>query len=224
MKMNFTNDVNGRLLYAVHSIFEHGANRANNCIGDTDDEKRQRTVPKDGGYKCIHFDPFQFCNMLGSVLEHQSIWKTNEISDLKFIDVGCGIGEKIYLANLFGLKAFGLELREELIKEGKQLLTSMGFGSHHWSQPALVDCFIQGDALKYDYKDFDILYFYCPLANDSLQRKLEKQIASTAKPGAIVIPASPLGCFEGWGNVHKDLPKDWQFAMVNNTGYFVREA
>jgi SAM-dependent methyltransferase len=220
--INVRNDINHRLLYAVHAIFEQGANRANNRIGDTDEEKRDRCVRKDGGYKCIHLGPDQFVSMLGSVLEHQEIPSRN-VETLKFLDVGCGVGEKVYLASLFGLQAFGLELREPLIEEGTQLFKQIGHGTTHWSEVPKVDCFIQGDALKHDYKGFDILYFYCPLVDGNLQAKLETRIAKTAKKGAIVISAGARGCF-GYGD--KDVA-GWQRAETggrDNTHYWIRKS
>ena len=217
--MNFTNEVNSRLLNAVHSIFDHAANRANNRIGDTPEEKRDRCVRKDGGYKCIHLPADHFCSMIGQTLEHREIAE-HDVHKLKFIDIGCGVGEKLYLASLFGMQSFGLELRKELIDEGEQLLKSMGHRCTHWSQtPNVAECFIHADGLTYDYKDFDILYFYCPLVDSNLQIKLEDQIAKTAKIGAIVIPASASGCF-GYGK----LPEGWKAVQGQNTRYFIRES
>lgn len=224
--MNFTNEVNGRLLYALHSIFEQGANRANNRIGDTEDERRDRCVRKDGGYKCIHLPPEHFCCMLGQVLEHRQI-VPEQVHKLKFIDVGCGVGEKIYLAKLFGMDCYGLELREELIAEGKKLLLEMGFGCGNWCEkPNVDDRFIHANALTYNYKDFDILYFYCPLVDSKLQEKLEARIAKTAKVGAVVIPANAHGCF-GWDE--RTYPKGWQSIRAgspesSNSRYFIRES
>lgn len=226
--------VNRRLLYAVHSIFEQGAKRANNRIGDTPFEKEERVVRKDGGYKCIHLSPDQFCVMLGEVLQHRGFkdddsWLSRS-KRLKFLDVGCGVGEKVYLASLFGLNSFGLELRKELVDEGVELFKSMGHGIIHWSENPVTDCFIHADALTYDYSNFDILYFYCPLVDHTLQKKLELQIANTAKKGAIVIPASPWGFFSYYdGNWPKDMPADWKSVLTgdNNTSkvrYFIREA
>jgi hypothetical protein len=121
------------------------------------------------------------------------------------------------------LWSFGLELREELISEGKQLLQSMGYtgvnvyDEVHSKEP---DCFIHANGLEYDYKDFDILYFYCPLCKTELQAQLEAQIAKTAKVGAILIPVLSHGCFMG----RELTPGGWKEETSNVQRYFIREA
>ena len=222
-------ELNIQLLEGVHNIFERSANDANRRIGETKEEKGDR-LAKDGGYKCIHLSPESFVSGLSSVIERQKI-SSARLRNMKFLDVGCGVGEKVYLASLFGLKAFGLELRQELIDEGTQTLKSMGFGGvSYWqdeNQVKTPKCFIQGNALDYNYCKFDILYFYCPLYDHDLQAKLERQIAKTAKKGAIVIPYLPHGCF-AYSYGPKPL-KGWQFISSNedeqtdsNVPYFVK--
>lgn len=224
--INVHETVNRNLLNAMHSIFEASAQRANNRIGSTETERRDRVVRSDGGYKCIHLDPIYFISMLGDVLQHQKILAEN-MYGMKFLDIGCGVGEKIYLASLFGLDCYGLELREELINEGKNILQSMGHGgynSFYGLRPKEPSCFIHADALTYDYKDFDILYFYCPLCDGNLQVKLEEQIAKTAKVGAIVFTGGSRGCFS---YADDTLPANWKKIITGhngNTRYFIREA
>lgn len=231
--IDISTKVNCRLLYAMHNIFDRAAARANKRIGDTPAEKENVVFVNDGSYKCIHLAPMRFVSMLGAVLDHQKIEPHKNKRKPKFLDIGCGVGEKIYLASLFGLNTFGLELRKELITDGRKLLKSM-------SDDFYDDHFIPGNALTFDYKDFDILYFYCPLADEALQIKLELRIAKTAKPGAIVIPALSKGCFRNWGDntyyaqdtdyyakQKSTLPKGWK-VIVNakniDAFHFVREA
>jgi len=231
--INVRNEINNQLLHALHSVFNQGAHAANFRCGDTEEEKQNvAVIHKDGGYKCIHLSPHTFVEKLGSVIGHREIGP-QQFHGLKFLDVGCGVGEKVYLASLFGLTTFGLELREPLIEEGKKLFKSIGHyierdqpdgARGQYNYPLRTNCFIQGNALEYDYKDFDILYFYCPLFNPELQQKLELQIAKTAKKGAIVIPALAKGCFQCYVPKHKDLPDDWQLFQISSGYYFVRGA
>lgn len=195
--------INRNLLGGVHRIFDAAAQKANKKVGKTQAEKHDNVVRDDGGYKCIHLEPGAFCEALGCVLNSMQI-PEGDMYRLSFIDIGCGVGEKVYLASLFGLRTFGLELRRPLINEGRELLESMGHITSRWEQNDRErQCFIQGNALEHDYKEFDILYFYCPLFNFELQTKLEDRIHATAKPGAVVIPALPKGKFaldelKGW--------------------------
>lgn len=225
-QLNFSKNVNINLLNSMHNLFEHGARRANNCVGDTYEEKNAR-VCKDGGYKCIHLPAMDFCDRLGSMLEAEKIDIDTSPYKHKFLDIGCGVGEKIYLASLFGLyHSYGLELREPLIQEGKQLLESISHNcsrwdyttSETWTPYGNNNCFIQANALTFDYKDFDILYFYCPLHKSELQCQLEARIAETAKPGAIVMAILPYGVFatgSDFGN--------WQCRSSGNYRYFVKK-
>jgi len=222
-------EINGSLLLGMHRAFEAGAHRANHRIGKNSMEKESSRC-EDGGYKCIHLRPEEFVSALGSVMAHLQIPIERE-SSTKFLDIGCGVGEKVYLASLFGLNAMGLELRQPLITEGKALFRTMGVDITPWGEPIEHNHFIRGNALRFDYKDFDILYFYCPLCDHKLQCKLETRIAMTAKVGAVVIPYLPHGCFTGGKNHHpedsypENFAKNWELIQpANHHRYWIRRA
>ena len=211
------NDIKNKLIWNLHQFFEKGAKRANNEIGTNQMEKNSSYVKADGGYKCIHLNPDRFCSIMEGVLKNENIAPTHTHT-LKFLDIGCGVGEKIYLASLFNLNTFGLELRPQLIEEGKRLLESIGFECGRWEthfgHTHHQNCFIQGDALTYDYKEFDILYFYCPLMDSQLQEELEEQIVKTAKSGAIIIPFLAKGIC-AVGNIPGWTCKNGQYFVKN---------
>lgn len=216
-KLNIYEGVNENMLRAMHNIFQQAACRANHRIGNTINERNESIVKTDGGYKCIHLPPNVFMQDLQGALNFLKASNNDDRFKLKFLDVGCGIGEKIYLASLFGVKSFGLELRKELIAEGKRLFKSMGYGWHFET----CNQFIQANALKYNYKDFDILYFYCPLFDGNLQVRLENQIAKTAKSGALVLPYCERGCF----SYRLSPPTGWKYSYSteSSVGFFVKD-
>ncbi len=95
-----------------------------------------------------------------------------------FIDVGCGIGSKLALASYYGtydrkMNLHGIEITEEYVRVAKSLNPT----SH---------VFV-GDAILHHYGNYDVIYFYQPLFNQSLQNKMEERIIKTAKPGAYII-------------------------------------
>lgn len=105
-------------------------------------------------------------------------------SDLKFIDVGCGLGTKMVAANaILHCQVFGIEKDPKYVRIARQLLG--GKGSRYQSK--IPSHAIRGDALKHSYKPYDIIYFYCPMLCDKLQVKLEQRIIATAKKGAYIL-------------------------------------
>ena len=185
--------------------FERAAARANKRISPIHNMRSS----KDGGYLCIHLRLAQFMNEMRSLITYMK-WKPKDIKKLKFLDVGCGVGQKVFIAHLLGFDAYGLELREELLKEARSITLDLYMYKDH----GLDDYFMQGDALK--FKNFgasDVIYFYCPLFEDKLETRLEKNIAKQAKKGTIVIGFLPsyfgqAGCSRHkWKQIGKNI---WQ--------------
>lgn len=170
----------------THQVFNDEATKVNKTIGGS--AYRHDMVTRDKGYKCIHLDVPRFVETLKEILENNFQELRSGLSELKFLDVGCGVGQKVFLANrLFNLESYGLELRQPLVKAARKLL---GKTMSWWSpnkEKELTRTIIQGNALTFHYAKFDIIYFYCPIADHDLELKLEKQIAHTAKRGAIVM-------------------------------------
>ena len=92
----------------------------------------------------------------------------------KFLDVGCGIGDKLLIAReMFGLDVIGIEIDKEYIKLAHKILDNV---------------IIQEDVLNYSgYGLYDIVYMYKPFADKEKQTKLERLIESQMREGAILI-------------------------------------
>lgn len=111
--------------------------------------------------------------------------------DLKFIDVGCGLGTKVHLAGIL-FDAYGVELNEEYAKVARKVNQEKRF--HKYGRHVKLEkrkgespIFI-ADALKFDYHDYDVIYFFRPMNNNDMETELEQRIYKQAKPGAIIIP------------------------------------
>lgn len=100
---------------------------------------------------------------------------------IKFLDVGCGAGNVIMFADsLFRwpFQAHGIERDRKLSLIARQFINPM------------YDNYIQNmDAFKFKkYGEYDIIYYYCPIQDDELQKKLELLIEKNMKVGAYLIP------------------------------------
>ena len=117
----------------------------------------------------------------------------------KFLDVGCGIGTKVLLAQHFGCDAYGLEINPKYVEVARKVLAGGG-GFEAWSETmrrrrSVAKHIIEADALTFDYSPYDIIYFYCPQRHvedgkggrKTLERRLEQRILDTATPGTVVM-------------------------------------
>lgn len=106
---------------------------------------------------------------------------TNErLPDIKFLDVGCGIGTTLLLANSF-FRAYGLEINKKLWKVANQFTAP-----RDWSE---IGGIYHINALKFnEYHKFDVIYYYSPILNLELQQKLELKIEKDMKVGAYILP------------------------------------
>jgi SAM-dependent methyltransferase len=106
----------------------------------------------------------------------------------KFLDVGCGPGTKMLLAQeIFGLDVHGIELNPEMAAKANE---------------QFPDRVITGDALNGDglYTVQDIIWLYRPFKDGTKEDELERLIMHRMKPGAILVG----GAWE-----MSDKPKGW---------------
>jgi SAM-dependent methyltransferase len=97
----------------------------------------------------------------------------------KFLDVGCGVGNVMALAESFDLRVYGLQYDPRLIELAAYPKYQRGMESG-W--------IFQEDALKYkDYGKYDILYYYCPIADREKERELERRIEEQMQLKALLI-------------------------------------
>ncbi len=98
---------------------------------------------------------------------------------LRFLDVGCGGGTKVFAATRYFAQADGLELDPGYADAARRTLNRLG--------PTRSEI-IKADALCFDrYADYDVIYFYRPLKSDLQLAELERRILETARPGTILV-------------------------------------
>ncbi len=119
---------------------------------------------------------------------------------VKFLDIGCGIGNVMLIAQYMSWVASGIDRRKRSLATGKKLLGGVGE-------------FIYGDILKFRrYRHYDVLYYYQPMHGDGLMQKLVDKLAKDMKEGAIVI-VNGADDFKFEKNFYKISDNDWQLLV-----------
>lgn len=151
----------------LDSIYNTYSCEHNERLEKCNDEVHYPFIPK-SGYDVI--DYFYFLK------EYFKKHKT-KYWDLKFLDIGCGVGNILMLANdIFETNVWGIERDKKLSILAGQFLRC-------------EENIFNLDASNFkNYQDYDIIYYYCPIQKKSLEIKLESLIEKSMKKGAYLIP------------------------------------
>ncbi len=117
--------------------------------------------------------------------------------DLQFIDIGCGIGNILLMAELMEFRVFGIEKDPVPFKIAKNLLGD-----------SLVQ---QTDIWKFNrFHDFDVIYYFRPFPVRKLQCVFEKKIENQLRPGGILIANrkmdDSINTDDRFSRIENDLP------------------
>jgi len=100
----------------------------------------------------------------------------------RFLDVGCGIGTKVFMASTLFAQADGMEFDKNYIGVAKKV---------HQASPWEISqkiCFYENDALDFSrYAEYDVIYLYRPFHDSGNQTRLEEKIARDAKDNAVIV-------------------------------------
>ena len=119
--------------------------------------------------ECLPFMPFQPAEFIAIMFDVVA-----ETNGPMFLDVGCGTGTKMTLAQeIYGLQPWGLEIDEAMYQQ---------------AHARFPDTTAQGSALVYTYiySDADVIWLYRPFRDPDKQAELEKLIMERMKHGAIL--------------------------------------
>ncbi|GGH33852.1 hypothetical protein SAMN05444007_107155 [Cribrihabitans marinus] len=104
--------------------------------------------------------------------------ETDRYRPLSFLEVGCGPGKNLLMAQLSGIlncdRYAGFDLNEQQVQRGRD-----GLG--------LTDELFVADALEVDYGPYDLIFSYRPIRTPDLQQQLEARIVETMTPGAYLV-------------------------------------
>jgi len=165
-----------------------------------DEDKRHKSL-REKTYSKLEKARYNFIplnmNVVMNILNelHDSIISKGKYDSryVKFLDAGCGIGWIVKLAQAIGFNASGIELDKDNVKVATTI-----FG--------LDDRVKQGDILQHKYSTYDIIYYYCPIADTKLQKQFERKVEEGMKVGSILVPCMKQD---------KRINKDKRFKLVS---------
>ena len=105
-----------------------------------------------------------------------------------FIDIGCGCGNILVLAQSIGYKIYGIDNDPKCINIARKLCFA--------GLPTYSERIFRGNILNYNgYEKYDVLYYYVPIKEIRLMLKAAKRIHNQMKVGAIIYPVQFYGLF-----------------------------
>lgn len=100
--------------------------------------------------------------------------------NFSFIDIGCGIGNIMLLAEMMECEVFGIEKDVASYSIARQLVGE--------------ECVSQEDIWQYSHiGKFDIVYYFRPFSEKTLQLQFESHVEQEMRPGAILIANRRMG-------------------------------
>ena len=124
-------------------------------------------------YACIPLNVDRFMYLVADAVR---AYKGKEKT--KFIDAGCGVGDKIVLANMFFDYTYGVELSKFIASCGREI---NNLGSTQ---------ILEGDITTFDFSPYNIVYAYNPIQTEVGMFKFFKNLVKTAKPGTVCMFAN----------------------------------
>jgi SAM-dependent methyltransferase len=111
----------------------------------------------------------------------------------KFIDIGCGFGNIVRLAEKFGMDAAGIEIQTK-------------YKEYHNDISVVYQ-----NAKKFNYSNLDVIYMYRPMTKDKDMYDIISQILKTANVGTRVI------------YVRYDIVAPCKFKEIDRISYDIRK-
>ena len=132
---------------------------------------RTKQAEKYGCFEYIAYNPGEFLLKMRYARQILAALKRND--DIKFLDVGCGVGTKVLLASQLFSQADGLEYDQHYYAAARRTISANKVKNSR---------IIKGDALVFPaYGEYDIIYLYRPFFDLVKQNELEMKIMSKEK-------------------------------------------
>ena len=138
---------------------------------DRVDSERKSTIENVmGAYTYIPADRTRFIQYVSKII------KKSQLSDMKFIDVGCGIGDKVMLAQFLGFDAYGIEINSH----------TLGLAQYFLHKVVPYTHLILGNAFDIDYSQYSFIYMYVPIYDVKKMAELYRLIKKRAKGKTVI--------------------------------------
>lgn len=150
-------------------------------------------------YPFVAMDTRQMFNQIQLVANHLRK-RGQQIKSPSFIDIGCGIGNVILVAEQMEFEVFGIEKDPYPYKIARKLMGEEKVAPE--------------DIWNYKkFGDFDVIYYFRPFHDGKLQRKFEHMIEDTLKTGGVLIAnrkmSQKIETDDRFHRLHADMPV-WQ--------------
>lgn len=118
--------------------------------------------------------------------------KSSHQHGIRFLDIGCGIGNVVETARKIGFDAYGLEYNTKICNVARKFI-----GKYH---------IIKGNMLTFkNYHEYDVLYYYQPMPDGKTMYSFAaNKLAKDMKIGAYVVPigSDPFRDMESFKNLY----------------------
>ncbi|MFZ5775610.1 MAG: class I SAM-dependent methyltransferase [Thermodesulfobacteriota bacterium] len=159
-------DTREDILFSIINRFIglHSRDAVRHTINDTSRE-----------YPFVAMDPRQVFAQIACVAEHLGLDPESPMADPpRFLDIGCGIGNVLLMAEQFGFAVYGIEKDQYPATIAARLIGE--------------DRIDQADIWSYGGFDrFEVVYYFRPFADRELQLRFERLVEDRLRPGAILI-------------------------------------
>lgn len=154
---------------ALHAIY--GNMLGSHIYSETKSEDER------GHFNYVSFGRERFAKMIFELNQHGA----------RFIDVGCGIGDKPFIYWLAtGYPASGVEMNDHTYELGK-------YATHLYSEQVTL---IHDNAFNISYENYGIVYMYLPIGSHDKMLDLYRHVHSTMIRGAKLIEVYPREAFD----------------------------
>ena len=114
-----------------------------------------------------------------------------------FLDIGCGTGNILVIAEQFGFEVYGFEKDDHPVQVARRFI-----GAERVTQE---------DIWRFaDYDRFDVVYYFCPFSDGATQQRFEVMVEARMRPGAILIAnqkrSSAIADNQAFRRLHPQLP------------------
>lgn len=130
------------------------------------DENYSEEVNSNYPYPCIPLSPSRFLELVAKGC------KLFGNGSPRFIDAGCGVGDKVKLASMFFNDCAGVDYNNLMYK----IATCRSFG----------EIFL-GDITTFNFSEYGVIYAYNPMQSSSGMLRFFNNVINTAKKGTICI-------------------------------------
>ena len=130
------------------------------------------------------------------IAKHHLLKTRNGDQPLSFIDVGCGIGNILLLAECMDFTIFGIE------KDS---------GSIGIARDLVGESFVSQEDIWHFRRlsDFDVVYYFRPFCEKFSQLKFEKLIEDSVKPGGVLIANRKMDTAIDGDKRYRRLSQQW---------------